>query len=53
MNYFEFYNIPISFDVDAKALKKIFYANSKKYHPDFYTLENEEKQQEILQLSTL
>ena len=53
MNYFEFYGIPISFKVDAGVLKKIFYANSKKYHPDFFTLESDEKQAEILELSTL
>ena len=27
--------------------------NSKKYHPDFYTMESDEKQAEILELSTL
>jgi molecular chaperone HscB len=53
MNYFEFYGIPLSFKPDVVALKKIFYANSKKYHPDFYTLESAEKQAEILELSTL
>ncbi|MFK7936051.1 MAG: Fe-S protein assembly co-chaperone HscB [Saprospiraceae bacterium] len=53
MNYFEFYELPISFKVDKAALKRTFYANSKKYHPDFYTLESAEKQAEILQLSTL
>lgn len=53
MNYFSFYNIPVSFQVNKKRLKRIFYANSKKYHPDFFTLENEEKQSEILELSTL
>ena len=53
MNYFEFYNIPISFNVDAMALKKTFYSYSKKYHPDFYTLESDERQAEILELSTL
>lgn len=53
MNYFEFYNIPVSFKVDQAALKAVFYANSKKYHPDFYTLESDEKQAEILELSTL
>lgn len=52
MNYFDFYNIPISFKVDKNQLKKTFYKNSKKYHPDFFTLESEEKQQEILELST-
>jgi molecular chaperone HscB len=53
MNYFEFYNIPISFNVDAGALKKTFYGYSKKYHPDFFTLESEEEQAKILELSTL
>ena len=53
MNYFEFYNIPISFNVDAAALKKTFYSYSKKYHPDFFTLESDEEQAKILELSTL
>ena len=53
MNYFEFYNLPISFQLDEVALKRTFYANSKRYHPDFFTLEDEEKQNEILELSTL
>jgi len=53
MNYFEFYEIPVSFNVDASKLKRTFYQNSKKYHPDFYTLESDEKQAEILELSTL
>ena len=53
MNYFEFYDLPISFQLDEAALKRSFYANSKRYHPDFFTLENEEKQNEILELSTL
>ena len=53
MNYFEFYEIPMSFEVDAKALRKRFYALSKEYHPDFYTLESADKQAEILRLSTL
>ncbi len=53
MNYFDFFEMPISFHLDEAALKKAFYANSKKYHPDFYTLESEEKQLEVLELSTL
>jgi len=53
MNYFEFYKIPMSFKVDNVTLKRRFYELSKKYHPDFYTLESEEKQTEILRLSTL
>lgn len=53
LNYFEFYSLPVSFIIDESKLKKRFFANSKKYHPDFYTLESEEKQAEILELSTL
>ena len=53
MTYFELYDIPVSFLPDANALKKKFYKLSKKYHPDFYTLASEEKQQESLELSSL
>lgn len=53
MNYFRFYNIPVTFQPDQKALKKQYYANSKKYHPDFFVAESEEKQARILELSTL
>ncbi|MCJ8209774.1 Fe-S protein assembly co-chaperone HscB [Mucilaginibacter sp. RS28] len=53
INYFEFYNIPESFTIDEVALKKQFYALSKEYHPDFYANEGEERQQEILELSTI
>lgn len=53
MNYFEFFDIPVQFQLDEAQLKRQYYVNSKKYHPDFYTLESAEKQAEILQLSTL
>ncbi|WP_158795305.1 Fe-S protein assembly co-chaperone HscB [Pedobacter sp. L105] len=53
MNHFEFYNLPVSFTPDAKLVKQQFYALSKKYHPDFYINEPEEKQEEVLALSTL
>ncbi len=52
-NYFTFYDLPLSFTIDEAALKKKFYAFSRQYHPDFYTLESEEKQAEILELSTI
>ncbi|NJN78060.1 MAG: DnaJ domain-containing protein [Saprospiraceae bacterium] len=39
--------------LNEKALKKKFYQLSKQFHPDFYTLESEEKQAEILELSTI
>ena len=53
MNYFNFYNIPESFHPDQAELKKSFYRLSKQYHPDFYANEDDTKQQEILELSTL
>ncbi|HEX7365820.1 MAG TPA: iron-sulfur cluster co-chaperone HscB C-terminal domain-containing protein [Pelobium sp.] len=53
MDYFKFYDIPLSFSPDQALVKKKFYALSKAYHPDFFVNESEEKQQEILELSTL
>ncbi|HWD88618.1 MAG TPA: Fe-S protein assembly co-chaperone HscB [Mucilaginibacter sp.] len=53
INYFEFYGIPESFHPDTAFLKKKFYELSKAYHPDFYANESDEKQQEILELSTI
>lgn len=53
MDYFKFYDIPLSFQPDQALVKKKFYALSKEFHPDFYITASEEKQQEILDLSTL
>ncbi|MBK9257098.1 MAG: Fe-S protein assembly co-chaperone HscB [Saprospiraceae bacterium] len=51
MNYFEFFGMTPAFFVDEDQLKKSFYAKSREFHPDFYTLESTEKQEEILKLS--
>lgn len=53
INYFEFYGINESFTPDEALLKKKFYQLSKEYHPDFHANESDEKQQEILELSTI
>jgi molecular chaperone HscB len=53
MNYFDFYNIPETFRPDLAVIKKQFYALSKQYHPDFFANEDEARQQEVLELSTL
>ena len=53
MNYFELYNLPVSFNPDQQLIKQQFYALSKKYHPDFFINQSQEKQDEVLELSTL
>ncbi len=53
MNYFELYDLPVSFHPDQNVVKQQFYTLSKKYHPDFYINEGAEKQDEVLELSTL
>jgi len=53
MNYFDFYELPLSFTPDKKTVKEKFLTYSKKYHPDFHTLASPEKQHEILRMSTL
>ncbi len=53
MNYFELYDLPVSLNVDEQLVKRKFYELSKKYHPDFYINESEDKRQEILERSTL
>jgi molecular chaperone HscB len=53
MNYFDFFDLKPAFLLDEKDLKKRFFSNSKKFHPDFHTLEGEEKQAEVLEMATL
>ena len=52
MTHFQFFKLPVSFYLDEKELKRRYLQNSKKYHPDFFTLESEDKQTEVLELST-
>jgi molecular chaperone HscB len=39
--------------VDAAALRRIFYQNSKKYHPDFHTLADEKQQADMLEKASV
>jgi len=52
-NYFTFFGIEEAFNIDMKALRLTFITNSKKYHPDFHTLQSEAEQERVLDLSTL
>ena len=53
MDYFEFYNLPQSFQLDVAALRRTFLERSRQYHPDFHTLADDEEQARMLELSTL
>lgn len=53
MNYFELYGMPVSFQADESEIKKKYFELSKKFHPDFYASQSAEKQQEMLEMSTL
>lgn len=52
MNYFELYDVPVSFVTDKQQVKQKFYELSRKYHPDFFTQENEFQQDEVLEISS-
>jgi len=52
VNYYDLFEIPVSFEVDQEQLTRRYYALSKKYHPDKYTLKSSDKQFLALQMST-
>ncbi len=37
-NYFEIFDLPVSIEIDDKALTKAYYKLTMEYHPDRYTL---------------
>lgn len=51
VNHFEVFSLPISLKVDHSALKKKFYVLSRTYHPDHFTLESQDKQDEALAMT--
>lgn len=53
MNYFELFEIPIQLQVDSQALRSTFMQLSRRYHPDFFTNETPEAQEEALEKSAL
>lgn len=48
MNYFELFETPVQLRVDSHALRSKFMELSRRYHPDFFTNEAPEKQEEAL-----
>jgi molecular chaperone HscB len=53
MNYFELYKLPVAFNIDLAAARRVFLENSKKFHPDFHTLADAATQQQVLEQSAL
>lgn len=53
VNYFELYDIPVSFVPDAAVVKKKFYELSRRYHPDRFTLASDEERAEVLRMAAL
>jgi len=52
INYFEFFGIDISFDVDLPELRKKYISKSKAFHPDFHALDDTSEQEKMLEKST-
>lgn len=52
VNYFELYEIPANLHIDASALRKRYFALSRQYHPDQFMHAAEEKQEEMLLISS-
>jgi molecular chaperone HscB len=53
MNYFELYELPVSFYPDADAVKSKYYELSRKYHPDRYTMAADAERAEVLCMAAL
>ena len=53
MNYFELFGIPASLNPDKSVLAKKYFELQKKYHPDFYTQQDESEQEDSLEKSSI
>jgi molecular chaperone HscB len=53
MNYFELFEIPVQLAVDKASLRDKYFALQKKYHPDYFSNEDEEEQATMLERSSM
>jgi len=51
-SYFDLFSLPLSFELDSAALTKAYYALSKTYHPDKFTLAPETEQVAAMEMSS-
>ena len=52
MNYFELYEMPVSFLPDKKEVSRKYFALQKKYHPDFFADASDAEKEEALENSS-
>ena len=52
MNYFELFELPVSFKIDKSKLAKKYFELQKKYHPDFFANGTEHEQEQALEISS-
>ena len=52
MNYFELFELPVSFKIDKSKLAQKYFELQKKYHPDFFSNSGENEQDEMLERSS-
>ncbi len=52
MNYFELFDLPVSFKIDKSKLAQKYFELQKKYHPDFFTQGTEYEQEQALEISS-
>jgi molecular chaperone HscB len=52
MNYFELFELPISFKIDQSKLAQKYFELQKKYHPDFFAKGTEHEQEQALEISS-
>lgn len=53
MNYFEFYDIPVSFRPDKALVRKRYIEISRKSHPDFFAVKSAGEKENSLDVSTV
>ncbi|MEI9944946.1 MAG: Fe-S protein assembly co-chaperone HscB [Chitinophagaceae bacterium] len=51
MNYFELFDIPVQLKVDKTGLHQKFISLSRKYHPDYFIKDGDEKMAEVMEVS--
>jgi molecular chaperone HscB len=52
MNYFELFELPVSFKIDQAKLAQKYFELQKKYHPDFFAKGTEHEQEQALEISS-